>query len=142
LAAELTLAEHLQRCAIPDAAAEFEAAADVGRRLQAVPTDRERASSRAECFRRLAKHDLTNDRPGDALAWLDRAVALIDRDPNWSTGAFRHSIEIGRASALNLLGRPAEAAAARATAEACRRRLPSPRPKQGAPIVSPAVVER
>lgn len=142
LAARLTLAEQFQRRGLAEAGTEFDAAAAVGRQLPGMPTDRERAANRAECFRRLARRDLANDRPGEALVWLDGAVALIDRDPNWSVGEFRQSIEMSRASALDRLGRPAEAAAARDKAKACQRPLPPRGSAQPALPGSAMTVER
>ena len=120
LAARLTYAEQLAGVGRPEAAAEFAAAAAVGHGLTTVPTESERRGNRAECFRRLAAHDLKEDRPADALGWLDRAVALIEHDPTWSDGPFRRAIDAARAESLKRLGRVAEAAAARLRAATSR----------------------
>jgi serine/threonine protein kinase/tetratricopeptide (TPR) repeat protein len=119
LAARLTLAEQLARAGRREADAEFAAAAAVGRELPSAPSDSERAASRAECFRRLAIHDLDGGRANEALAWLDRAVTLIDHDARWSDGPFRRDVETCRAKALDRLNCPKEAAAARTRADRC-----------------------
>jgi hypothetical protein len=124
LAAHLTLAELLARLGRADAAAEFAAAATVGRQMPSAPPKSERAVNRAECFRRLAIRDSNSNRPSDALAWLDRVVALIENDADWSSGSFRRDIEQRRAMALNRLGRANEAAVARARANECRVETP------------------
>jgi tetratricopeptide (TPR) repeat protein len=126
LAAHLTFAELLARLGRAGAAAEFAAAEAAARQLPAVPSDPERIARRAGCFHRLAVHDLTVGRFGDALAWLDRAVGLIDHDPQWTDSEFRRDVELRRAAALDQLGRPAEAAAARARANRCRRQSTKP----------------
>lgn len=124
LAARVTLAEQLNRRGLAEAVAEFAAAAAVGRQLTGLPDDRERAANRAELFRRIGGFDLDNGRYAVALAWFDRSVVLIERDPTWTDGPFRRAVETSRAAALDRLGRPADAAAARAKAAACRRPEP------------------
>jgi tetratricopeptide (TPR) repeat protein len=121
LAAHLTLAENLAGRGQAEAAAEFTAAIVVGRRLTTMVSPPDPSARRAECFRRLAMHDLSTDRPGDALGWLNLAVALIEGDPLWSDGPFRRDIETRRAQSLDCLGRPDEAAAARTRADKCLR---------------------
>jgi tetratricopeptide (TPR) repeat protein len=121
LGARITLADQLARLKKPEADAEFAAAAAVGQTLMTLPNDSERASNRAECFRRLAVHDWDTGEASESLAWLDHAVALIDHDLQWTGGPFRREIETRRALALDRIGRPAEAAAARARADRCQR---------------------
>jgi len=73
----------------------------------------------------MAIRELNLDRPAEALGWLDRAVGLVESDPHWSGGSFRSSIEDQRAKALDRLGRPTEAAAARDKSRACGRAAPA-----------------
>jgi tetratricopeptide (TPR) repeat protein len=113
LASQLDLANLLRRLHREDAATEFAVSVSLARKLPPLPPKSDRAPSRAECFRRLAVHELSAGQPAEALVWLDRAVGLVQSDPMWSGGQFRGDIEDRRATALDRLGRKTEAAAAR-----------------------------
>jgi tetratricopeptide (TPR) repeat protein len=131
LAARLTFAEQCARAGRSEATTAFAAAEAVGLTLTGVPTDSGLASSRAECFRRLAVHEFDAGKADAALAWLDRAACLVDHDPHWGNGPFRRDVELLRAAALGRLGRAAEADAARARADRCRAESDDSRIDQG-----------